>query len=771
MLELKLKQIKLLLLTVLLLLNFTVLTSQNKVTKTDKLNWWRDARFGMFIHWGPASLTGQEISWSRANYGVTKYDSLYLRFNPIKFNAQEWIQIAKSSGVKYIVCVMKHHDGFCLWNTQTTPHNIMNTPFGRDVAKELTDAAKEANMPFCFYFSPGDWKDPDCRNPQTNDAFVERMNRQITELLTNYGKIPLVWIDYDGRPNPAYPKQTYELINNLQNDVLINNRLEALHPDESHGFIGEWGDYATPEQFVGSFCNSAPWETCITLGKGWTCINNDEPKSLKWALSTLANTIGGDGNLLLNVGPQPTGEILPEFRLRLKEIGTWINRHAEAVYGTRGGPFVATNTFATTRKENAIYVYATNLEKCDTVFLPALLLKIKAATTLSGKRIQFQQSRNGIQLIISKQLQDTAVSVVKLSFDKSVMDIAPIYPPSTTNSLAYNMPSSASSSVAPAFMHNSQAAFDNNETTFWSTGRNQEGADAIIGKKFDSQHWPDSKLWARGGWLAVDFGKPQLVKYVVVKEYISAKPWRPYSPITSFSIEYLHKGMWLNAASGAVIGKNKEIEFKNPIKARQFRIKFDALGRAAIAEFQLFAAQKNDTISQFQNKQSNITIIRETVKTVDSINIDIEVMMPSKKGKFPVLFYVHGGGWDHGTAKVTPGSQNLSSADLLCDALGVVFVGVDYRCKNQNGDFDKALQDVMDVYNYAYKNAKRFKCDFRKVGFSGGSAGTPLSAVASQKIEACKILPPLCLFMAMPTPPLVTNKVLLLPIPLCKKEA
>lgn len=133
------------------------------------------------------------------------------------------------------------------------------------------------------------------------------------------------------------------------------------------------------------------------------------------------------------------------------------------------------------------------------------------------------------------------------------------------------------------------------------------------------------------------------------------------------------------------------------------------------------------------------TIIREKVKTVDSVNIEVEVMMPSLEGHFPVVFYVHGGGWDHGTAKVTPGPQNLSSASILCDALGVVFVGVDYRCKNQNGDFDKALQDVKDVYYYARRNAKRFKCDFKKVGFAGSSAGTPLSAIAAQQISACKL--------------------------------
>jgi len=131
--------------------------------------------------------------------------------------------------------------------------------------------------------------------------------------------------------------------------------------------------------------------------------------------------------------------------------------------------------------------------------------------------------------------------------------------------------------------------------------------------------------------------------------------------------------------------------------------------------------------------------VRETVKTVDSINIDIEVMMPDRNGTFPVLFFVHGGGWDHGTSKVTPGPQHLSSASILCDALGVVFIGVDYRCKNQNGNFRKAMEDVMDVYKYAEKNAKRFRCDFKQVGFAGASAGTPLSAIVAQEIAVCKL--------------------------------
>ena len=125
--------------------------AENSKAESTKLKWWQDARFGMFIHWGPVTRMGGEISWAREGYGKAKYDSLYLRFNPVKFNAREWVSIAKSSGAKYMVFTAKHCDGFCNWATKTIPYNIMNTPFGRDVCKELADAAHEAGMPICWY--------------------------------------------------------------------------------------------------------------------------------------------------------------------------------------------------------------------------------------------------------------------------------------------------------------------------------------------------------------------------------------------------------------------------------------------------------------------------------------------------------------------------------------------------------------------------------------------------------------------------------------------
>jgi len=297
-----------------------ILLSSAKAQQTpanfdEHLQWWRDARFGLFIHWGPITLTGAEISWCmrtdltwcKPDYVVPEiYQQLYKQFNPVKFDARQWVKYAKDAGMKYIVFVSKHHDGFVEWDSKLTDYKITNTPFGRDVIRELSDAAKEAGMPFGVYFSPGDWHDKDCRSA-TNDVFVKRMHGYLTELLTNYD-IKLLWFDYDGFPNPSFPEETATLVRKLKPGIIINNRLEPLHPDESHGMIGKWGDYCTPENRVGSYCDAVPWETCATLGKGWSWRSNDKPKDLRFALRTLIGCVGGDGNLLLNVGPNALGE-------------------------------------------------------------------------------------------------------------------------------------------------------------------------------------------------------------------------------------------------------------------------------------------------------------------------------------------------------------------------------------------------------------------------------------------------------------------------------
>jgi len=195
----------------------TVVYSETSAEYDARLAWWRNARFGMFIHWGPVSLTGQEISWSRANSNtncpnngpiqVAVYDNLYKDFNPTNFNAGEWVGIAKSAGMRYMVLTAKHGDGFLLWDSKVDDYNIGATPFHRDVCAELAHAAHQQNEKIGWYFSPMDWRDPDCRSAN-NDRFVAKIQAELRELLSNYCKVGILWFDTDGRPAMWDPTKT-----------------------------------------------------------------------------------------------------------------------------------------------------------------------------------------------------------------------------------------------------------------------------------------------------------------------------------------------------------------------------------------------------------------------------------------------------------------------------------------------------------------------------------------------------------------------------------
>jgi alpha-L-fucosidase len=549
------------------------------------LAWWREARFGMFIHWGPAALTGKEISWSRQSTGPAVYDALYQQFNPVKFDARAWVAAAKAAGMGYMVLTAKHHDGFMLWATQTDPYNIMRTPFGRDVVAELAAAARAANLPFCYYFSPGDWRDPDCRHPQNNPRFVARMHAQITELLSNYGRIPLVWIDFDGWPCPSLPEETATLIRRLQPGVILNNRLLPLHPDESHGLVGRWGDYATPEQRVGSYCDTVPWETCMTIATQWNWKPNDKLKSLQQCLETLVSTVGGDGNLLFNVGPMATGEIEPAQVQRLAEMGAWLKKHGAAIYGTRGGPWMPTKAYASTRTAAAAFVHVFGPAAAP-LTLPPLSARVHSAALLDGTPVEFAQTATGLTLTVPAAQRDPHVTVVKLRLGSSPLALAAIPPPSTTGSLAYRRPATVSSSIAPQFMHTAEAALDDNDGTYWSPGRDEAIAAGIFGKRFDHfRLMPKDPLWLKSGWLEVDLGRPTAIGRARLKEKVDA---RSYLAVSSWKIEYATATGWQTAAAGQAIDPKADVTFPRAVTARKFRLSIAAEGRPALAEFQLF---------------------------------------------------------------------------------------------------------------------------------------------------------------------------------------
>ncbi len=322
------------------------------------INNWQDKRFGMFIHWGPVSLTAHEIGWSRgAQTPIEVYDNLYKQFNPTNFNADAWVKVAKDAGMKYIVLTTKHHDGFCLWDTKLTDFNIMNSPFKRDVVKELSAACKRAGIAFGTYYSTCDWHHPDFpltspggrvkREKSDLDSYNRYLLGQITELITNYGPLITIWNDvpqmFQGRGT-----NTINLIRKLQPDITVNNR------------TGDGGDYDTPEQRIGKFQIDRPWESCMTLSahNAWAWGGtNDGVKPLSACLEMLIRGAGGGGNVLLNVGPRPDGVIDPAQANRLREMGAWLARNGESIYGTRGGPWKPTQAIVSTRKGNTVFVH------------------------------------------------------------------------------------------------------------------------------------------------------------------------------------------------------------------------------------------------------------------------------------------------------------------------------------------------------------------------------------------------------------------------------
>ncbi|WP_316838590.1 alpha-L-fucosidase [Pedobacter gandavensis] len=401
--------------------------------KTSKvvLDDFMDQRFGMFIHWGPVALRGTEIGWSRGtNVPTNEYDNLYKEFNPVLFDADQWVKTAKDAGMKYLTITAKHHDGFCLWPTKYSDYSIMNSPYKKDIVGELAKACKKYNLKFCVYFTVLDWHDPNypvhlpdgkISDPKADmNKFVKTMKNQLQEIVTQYHPY-MLWFDgnWESPWKNEYGVEIYTFLKKLDPKVIINNRLGAGqgadHPNLSAQTIG---DYATPEQKIGELNMNHPWETCMTICNQWAWKPNDKLKTLKECIQTLAKTSGGNGNLLFNVGPMMDGRIEQRQINRLKEMGDWLNTYGESVYGTKGGPYKPNETYAATRKGNKIYIHVFE-RKAEELTLPALKgVKVNKAYLLKGSKITHRKDATGaITLQLPAQLPNADDSVIVLELN------------------------------------------------------------------------------------------------------------------------------------------------------------------------------------------------------------------------------------------------------------------------------------------------------------------------------------------------------------------
>jgi len=333
---------------------------ESPAEKAKRLEWWKEARFGMFIHWGLYAIpagewNGQKIpgigEWIMNTAKITpeEYDPLKNQFNPTKYDAKEWVRIANDAGMKYIVITSKHHDGFGLWDSKLTNWDIAATPYKLDLLKPLAEECEKAGIVLCFYHSIMDWTHPDYlprrewdkRPGGDMDKYTEFMKGQLKELLTNYGRIGILWFDGQWENTWTHDRgmDLYKYVRSLQPNIIINNRVDkgAL----LGGKVEHAGDYGTPEQWIPA--NGLPgidWEACMTMNDTWGWKKDDNNwKTAKTLIENLVDCVSKGGNYLLNVGPTPEGEIPPQSVERLAEIGKWLRKNGEAVYGANAGPF------------------------------------------------------------------------------------------------------------------------------------------------------------------------------------------------------------------------------------------------------------------------------------------------------------------------------------------------------------------------------------------------------------------------------------------------
>ena len=347
------------------------ITDETPAQKSERMAWWRHDRFGMFIHFGLYAVPARhEWVQSRESIDPKVYAEKYMkRFNPDLYDAKEWAKMAKAAGMKYAVLTTKHHEGFCMWDTKTTDYKITNTEFGRDLVREYVDAFRAEGIKIGFYFSIKDWHHPDYLIDATHplrpkDGFSDEKfaklnegknwNRyrkymwdQVDELLTDYGKIDIIWFDYTvkNREHPNWGKtyKSWDAVNlvkhtrKLQPGIIIDNRLDLMDTDDG------W-DFVTPEQFKASAWptvrgEKVPWETCQTFSGSWGYYRDEETwKSVPQLIELLSETVSKGGNLIMNVGPTARGEFDGRAKERLEGFAKWMHVNARSIYGCTVAP-------------------------------------------------------------------------------------------------------------------------------------------------------------------------------------------------------------------------------------------------------------------------------------------------------------------------------------------------------------------------------------------------------------------------------------------------
>ena len=390
-------------------------------TRKQRMQWWHDAHFGMFVHWGLYSILGRhEWAMNRERIPVAEYEKLTKRFHPKPRPAREWARLAKAAGMKYMVMTTKHHEGFCLWDTKMTDYNAVARGPGRDLVREYVEACREFGLKIGFYYSLMDWHHPDgarcAKDKKARRRFLDFTQGCVRELMSSYGKIDILWYDV------AWPLKTAagweslkmnRMARELQPHILINNR----------SYLPE--DFCTPEERIKPTEKGRAWEACMTFNRAWGYQPTppEDWHSVRSVLNLLRECVGNNGNLLLNIGPKADGSVPPEAVERLTAVGKWLKKNGEAVYGETDrieGRFEWLATGQWTLRGKTAYLWCRRWAGKELV-LGGVKGKLRKVSLLPGRKsIPFVQEKNRVILRgLPKSNPDkiALISVFRLEFD------------------------------------------------------------------------------------------------------------------------------------------------------------------------------------------------------------------------------------------------------------------------------------------------------------------------------------------------------------------
>jgi len=541
-------------------------TNTTSTQNDPKMQWWREARFGMFIHWGiysvPAGKWGDNTTYGewimhQAKIPVAEYAQLASKFNPTKFNAEEWVKTAKSAGQKYIVITTKHHDGFAMFGSKASTYNIVDaTPFKRDIIRELAEACRKEGMKLGFYYSQAqDWhhrggavsggKDWDPEHAGDMNRYIDSIAvPQVKEILSNYGDVAVLWWDTPTGMTKEMSRKLADIAAKYPN-LITNNRLGA----------GMGGDLETPEQFIpATGFPGRNWEVCMTMNGHWGYNAYDEKwKSTTDLLQKLIDIASKGGNFLLNVGPDQYG-IIPEVcQQNLREMGDWLKINGEAIYGTTASPFPFLSWGRATRKGQTIYLHVFDWPKDGKLLVP-IGNKIKKAFLLADAKVSLKvkSGKTNSMIQLPDYAPDKVASVIAIQIDgEALVQSVPS---------AGKMVKASSSEDITRLV----ALTDGDPKAAWKAGKGEKTAT-----------------------LEIDLGTPTNVQCLSLVE-----PWHPWSGVTQkHELQYLQGTEWKTIFKGQSDGTGLTKLF-SPVMAQKFRVILENTRfEPAVNEMILFRAE------------------------------------------------------------------------------------------------------------------------------------------------------------------------------------